>query len=97
VFQLLRVSAFLTIISTFFLAESAFGSPTIEENQSLEAVKIEENVPLCYITTADNRVLDLSSFCAKQAVAASTNPPTPVPYNNSNIKKFDAELYGEDN
>lgn len=98
------LTASLSVALTASIAEAAFSVPIPQENQSSGVVeskvaKSEANVPLCYMKTADGRILDLSSFCDKQAGDSGLQAarPAPTPYNNSAIKKFDNELYGEEN
>lgn len=96
----LTTSLFVTL--TTLIAEVALSVPPYKENPSLKAkqqlAQLGNEVPLCYIQTSDGRVLDLTNLCKEQTgTNVSAIPPVSSPYNNSAIKKFDDELYGEGN
>ena len=95
------MTALLAVALTIFIAEANFSlpPPLPQQIQSLEVVSSEVDVPICYMKTVDGRILDLSRFCEKKPGASSIRsvPPSPSPYNNSSIKKFDDELYGKEN
>lgn len=106
-FKSLWLITSLSVTLTALIAEVAFGVPSHKQKPSLEAkqelAQFGNEVPLCYIQTSDGKVLDLTNLCKEQAQsgisASNVNVarPAPSPYNNSAIKKFDDELYGEGN
>lgn len=101
-FKSLRLIASLSVALTALIAEAAFSIPPNQENQSVEASQeVKQSgveVPLCFMQTADGKVLDLTSLCKEQPGAnLSASSPAPSPYNTSAIKKFDDDLYGEGN
>lgn len=91
--------ALLSFALTQLIAASASSLSIPQATQSLEISKFEVDVPVCYMQTANGRIVDLSSFCEKQPVDSGilSAPPSPSPYNAAAIKKFDDELYGEEN
>lgn len=102
VFKSLRLITSLSVVSTALIAETTLSlPPPPPENQSVEAIQealqVGAEVPICYMRTADGKVLDLTSLCKEQPGNLSAVSPAPRPYNASAIKKFDDELYGEGN
>ena len=103
-FKSLRLITYLSAVLTALIAETALSlpAPPPQENQSVEAIQevpqVGAEVPLCYMRTAEGKVLDLTSLCKEQPGSnLSAVRPAPRPYNASAIKKFDDELYGEGN
>ncbi len=106
-FKSLWLTTSLSVTLTALIAEVAFSVPPYKENPSLKAkqqlAQLGNEIPLCYIQTSDGRVLDLTNLCKEQSGTGETGTnvsavrSVPSPYNNSAIKKFDDELYGEGN
>lgn len=94
----LRLTTYLSVALTAFLAKPVLSLPVVQPSQGKE-VASEVNVPVCYMQTADGNILDLSSLCDKQKIATIRlrRPAAPRVYNPALIKKFDDELYGEGN
>lgn len=99
-FKSFGLIAFLSIFSTAFTTKAIAGvtDPLPQTTQSTEIIKSKINVPICYMETANGKILDLSSLC-KQSSSFRTrsNPPFFSPYNSSAIEKFDDELYEKGN
>lgn len=91
--------ASLSFALTVFIAEAAFSLPLPQETQPSEVAKSEVDVPICYMQTANGRILSLSRLCEQQPVDSGIRSalPSPSPYNASAIEKFDDELYGKGN
>lgn len=102
-FESLRLITSLSVALTALLAETALSlPPPPPENQSVEAIQEVQQfgaeVPICFMRTADGKLLDLTSLCKEQPGSnLSGVSPAPRPYNASAIKEFDDELYGEGN
>lgn len=101
-FKSLRLIPSLSVALTTLFAETALSLPPPPDDQSVEATQevpqSGAEVPICYMQTAEGKVLDLTSLCKEQPGSnLSGVSPAPRPYNASAIKKFDDELYGEGN
>lgn len=102
-----RLTAFSFLALTIFGDEAAFGSSPLKEIQPSQVAKPEvkvatpqEDMPVCYIQTASNTTVNLSSLCnqsPKDSQVSSTPTRTRTPYNFTAIKKYNDEVYGEDN
>lgn len=100
VFKLFWVIALLSIFSTAFRAKAIAGVtvPLPQTTQSTETIKSKISVPICYMETANGKILDLSSLCKQSTNFRNrSNPSSFSPYNSSAIKKFDDELYEKGN
>lgn len=89
----------LSIGLTAILANNTFATTTEQEPQPPQVAQTEPETPLCYLQTSDGKVWDLNQLCQQQAqeTTARSTPQIRSPYNTSNIKKFDDDLYGKGN
>lgn len=96
--KLFQLTAFLFIALSALLGETAFGSSPTEKAQNSKVSESVEDVPVCYIQTTNGTVLNLSSLCNQNPKDPKVNSaPTRTPYNFTAIKKFNDEVYGNDN
>lgn len=93
---LFRLSVFSILVLSGFLGKTAFGSYPPEKNQNPNVAEFERDVPVCYMQTSNHITLDLSSLCNQTPKDPKVNA-TRTPYNFTAIKKFNDEVYGEDN
>lgn len=92
----ISLSVALTIIS----ANTAFSNTQPQKPENAEVVKAELETPLCYLQTPDGKTWNLNSLCEQTPKDPNSSPRTVAvtnPYNNTAIKKFDEDLYGEGN
>lgn len=94
--KLFRLTAFSVFVLSTLLGETAFGSSPPKKDQNLNVAESETDVPVCYIQTTNNTILNLSRLC-NQTPKDSKVKPTRTPYNFTAIKKFNDEVYGKDN
>lgn len=90
----------LSVALTAILADTTFAAAiTDQKPEPPQLEQIEPETPLCYLQTSDGKVWDLNQLCQQQPqeTTARTTPQIRSPYNASNIKKFDDDLYGEGN
>lgn len=89
----------LSIGLTAILANTTFAATTEQKSQPTQIVQNEPETPLCYLQTSDGKVWNLNQLCEQQPqeTTARSTPRITSPYNASNIKRFDDDLYGEGN
>lgn len=96
-------SFLLTVLSTVlttFLSETSYSLtvPIPQVTPSLKVAKSETKLPICYLETANGSILDLSKLCEqKQTDSSIRTKSSTSPYDASAIKKFNDDLYGEEN
>ena len=101
----LRLTAFSILALTVFGGEAAFADAPSAINQAPQVAEPEakiapEDEPICYQILTNNTTLNLSSLCnqaPKEPQVSSTRTRTRTPYNFTAIKKYNDEVYGEDN
>ncbi|MBW4639879.1 MAG: hypothetical protein KME05_16925 [Gloeocapsa sp. UFS-A4-WI-NPMV-4B04] len=100
-----RLTAFSVLALTVFGGEAAFADAPSAINQAPQVAEAEakiapEDEPICYEVLTNNTTLNLSSLCnrtSKDSQVSSTPTRTRTPYNFTAIKKYNDEVYGEDN
>lgn len=95
--KLFRLTAFSLFVLSALVSETAFGSTQPKKDQNPNVAEPETDVPVCYIQTTSNTTLNLSRLCNQPPKDAKANSATRTPYNFRAIKKFNDEVYGEDN
>ncbi|MBV8886700.1 MAG: hypothetical protein JO235_22275 [Chroococcidiopsidaceae cyanobacterium CP_BM_RX_35] len=75
-------SATLSVILTLLAARVAFSSPTATVPQSPQLQNSSVDVPLCYMQTADGRIMDLQNLCRQ------TSPASPISNASSTVPSF---------
>lgn len=90
----------LSVALSVVLVDAAFGNTQPQKSEPPAVVQAEAETPLCYLQTPDGKTWNLNSLCEnapKDANSQRSNVAVVNPYNNNVIKKFDEDLYGENN
>ena len=71
-------TATLSVVLNFLITGVAKSDPISASSQYPEAQKSKVNEPLCYMQTADGRILDLQKMCSENSAAHSTYSSVPA-------------------
>lgn len=85
----------LSVALTAILIDNTFAATTERSPKAIQLTPVEPETPLCYLQTSDGKVWNLNQLCQQQPKETRSNPQVKSPYNPTNIKKFDDDLYGE--
>ena len=75
-------AATLSAVLTLLTARVAFSNPTVTVPQFPQSQNFNADVPLCYMQTADGRIVDLQNLCSK------TSPASPISNVGSIVPSF---------
>lgn len=95
--KLLKLTILLIALNPF-LGEAAFGISAPSKSQHQNIAKYEVNTPVCYMETTTGTTVDLSELCEVNSVETQKNntASTRKHYNYKEMRKFNYEVYGED-
>lgn len=95
--KLLKLTVLLAALNPF-LGETALGISSPPKPQHQNIAKYEVNTPVCYMETTTGTTVDLSKLCETNSVETPkiNTASTRRHYNYKEMRKFNYQVYGED-